>query len=156
MLNHGCRQKLIPSELGFQKKEFLLPSPLLPNSCTWATVQFAISLRLAFQRNVSAVIAHPIYSLPKTFLQFARQRECTPCLNFWDYFSFLYHIFCLTGDSHFPNWSSVVPTDHGIPTVLCCNFVAEEITSVYQVEPTAGRSFAASQNTWVTPQKLYI
>lgn len=124
LLNHGCRQKLISSELGLWKRYFsswvhLYPTPAPVHSDHWQFLYSPPSME-----TLSAVIDRPIYPLPKTFSKFAREREITPCLYFCNYFSTLVSSI-LPWWSLLPSWSSVVLNDHWVSMVPCCHHAAD-------------------------------
>lgn len=146
MLNIGCRQKLIPLELGFQKKLLLLLRPLLPHSCTCAAIQQATSLRPCLHANTVGTYCSFNFPSPRHLPWIWGKLVLVGI-----FFHFLYHIFCL------PSWSSPAPSDHWIPTPPFCTHAAQFTAATYQLGTVTGRSSGSfPKYVGYSPKVIYL
>lgn len=101
LLSHGCRQKLVTlswvSGKGISPPESTsTPLLYLCALISWQFLNFPPTMEILL-----AIIAHPIYPLPQTFSNFARERKITPGLQL--FFCFWYHLLWFDRDSLFPS-----------------------------------------------------
>lgn len=75
-------------------------------------------------------------------------RKISPC---WNFFHFLYHIFCL------PSWSSLALSDHWIPTPPFCTHAAQFTAATYQLGTVTGRSSGSfPKYVGYSPKVIYL
>lgn len=124
--HHGSRLKLIPFELGLQKQVFIFLSSLPSLSCTSALFGWQSLYSLPSMETVSSHCSSKFPS-PQDLLYIRQGKEIYFLLEFLQLSFYVLHTtYSTLIESLFPTWFSMVLTDLWIPTVLCCNHVAEK------------------------------